>query len=815
MSRQSASAPADSAARDLHEIGLGSAGPADQSDNLLMKLHLLLRGRYPWAIGLAVILISVGGWLGYRLVDPFYSAAAKITVHPRVTFVIHATDKTRTPPNFEGYLTTQENKIRTVRVAHIALQSLEGNAEWQQTRPEGKAETDGEFVGRIGASRRSKESEISISFTDADPRAAELAVKAVVDAYMEVYNQDEKIIELNRLDRLQSERDEKEFELKSVRNRIDDIAGESGVDGLRLRHNKHINLLMDAETAFKDARARVKQAEEILESGVQDETVVPSFEQIALQDPQMRGYLKQERDAAADLQTLHLTFGPNHRRIRDQQLTLASLRVRIARRAAEYVRMLEEAPATGGQAIYRKVTPDVLEQWRKEMELAKETMETIKQETSAINDKVRTVDNLMAEMATTMDLLDRADSEIEKVNTEAELITNRIEPLAFEAARVANRGKRMQMAVLLAFAGLLLGVGPVMLIGAMDQRLSSTEDVRWRMGQVPMLGVLPSLPQDLADVEQASIAAHSVHYVRTLLQIGEGADGGRALAVTSPSPGDGKTSLTLALGLSYAAAGSRTLLIDGDLVGAGLTARIDTIVRQKIGRILVNEGLISDQQLNAALDVARTDARRLGEVMLEMGYVNQSDLDKALDLQERSNVGLVDALRGEELTDCAAATGVDGLWILPAGQTGPVHAAKLSPESVRGLLEQARRQFDIVLVDTGPMPGGLEASIFGSTVDGVVLAVSRGAQRAVVDRAVNQLASIGAHVAGIVFNRAEPEDILRSGYTSSVSYLAVGERRQVATGDGERGAGRYGPVAHAVASSRSGDNNGNESDEQA
>ena len=45
----------------------------------------------------------------------------------------------------------------------------------------------------------------------------------------------------------------------------------------------------------------------------------------------------------------------------------------------------------------------------------------------------------------------------------------------------------------------------------------------------------------------------------------------RVFAVTSASPGDGKTSLTLALGLSFAACGTRTLLIDCDLVGAGLS----------------------------------------------------------------------------------------------------------------------------------------------------------------------------------------------------------------------------------------------------
>src|SRR5205085_4585273 len=119
-----------------------------------------------------------------------------------------------------------------------------------------------------------------------------------------------------------------------------------------------------------------------------------------------------------------------------------------------------------------------------------------------------------------------------------------------------------------------LPVALLLLIGLLDSRYRYSDDAGGtNMAGLTLLGILPNLPDRLSDPGQASVAAHCVHQIRTMLQINAGQDRS-AFAVTSASPGDGKTSLTLALGLSFAASGSRTLLIDADLVGAGLTARL-------------------------------------------------------------------------------------------------------------------------------------------------------------------------------------------------------------------------------------------------
>ena len=92
------------------------------------------------------------------------------------------------------------------------------------------------------------------------------------------------------------------------------------------------------------------------------------------------------------------------------------------------------------------------------------------------------------------------------------------------------------------------------------------------------------------DPEASSLAAHCLHQVRTMLQI---RCNGRAkvIAITSARAGSGKTSVVLGLGVSYAMAGSKTLLMDLDLMSGGLTRRAEIQARGRLGSLLIAQGL--------------------------------------------------------------------------------------------------------------------------------------------------------------------------------------------------------------------------------
>ena len=57
--------------------------------------------------------------------------------------------------------------------------------------------------------------------------------------------------------------------------------------------------------------------------------------------------------------------------------------------------------------------------------------------------------------------------------------------------------------------------------------------------------------------------------------------------------------------------------------------------RSRLGRLLVNRGYISEQQLQSALEQQRATGERLGEVAIASGWITQRDLERTLKHQKR------------------------------------------------------------------------------------------------------------------------------------------------------------------------------------
>jgi len=186
------------------------------------------------------------------------------------------------------------------------------------------------------------------------------------------------------------------------------------------------------------------------------------------------------------------------------------------------------------------------------------------------------------------------------------------------------------------------------------------------------------------------------------------------------------------------------------------------------------------------------------------GFVTGADIKRALEMQPLEHIGLREALSGDSARECITATGTPGLFLLPLGSAQRHHAAQLSFPALRSLLDEVRPRFDVVLIDTGPVCGSLEASVVAMAADEVVLTVARGEQRPVMQRAIDQLLAAGANLAGIVFNRAGVEDIMASGFSSSMRSVPMDEDGGVRSPlaplqHTEHKYLRLGPIATAVA----------------
>jgi succinoglycan biosynthesis transport protein ExoP len=772
-----------------------SARPATNAPSfgVLSAVHRLLRGRYLIAIPLGIVLGVAGLIVGYRTPQLSYRSTGMIRIKPILPKVMYSSEQNNVMPMFDAYVESQVLTISSRRVVDLCMQQPEYKALGRSLDPQVVAD----FQKNLKVSRFKGSDIIQIAFVDQDPQAATTVVQSMIAAYHKVY--DETNTDSSRLQILEERRTTLGNELKGINDRILNIAQEFGSDSLDPIYNYKLAEQNKLESELKQAQFARATAEALQAKGTTrpvgerpaqiatqtQAATQPTVEErppevIALVDKQMDQYLSQRLAQRGEIGRLEARLGSENPRVGDAKAVL----VQIDEQIKERVRFFQRAEAAGYVGLPSRrsaevaATPENLEALRERERRIEGLHEAAKQELVSVGRKRLQIDQLRADASGVRAKLEETKARIEQLNVEGNM-GGRLEIISTgDRPVLPDNDQRLRMAMAGATGGLVGGMGLIMLFGLIDRRVRYVEDAHGMLSHnVSLLGVLPELPTDLSDPSQALVAGQCVHHIRALLQIQRLPERDKVLAVTSPAPGSGKTSLTSALGLSFAACGSRTLLIDCDMVGGGLTAKMDAITRRRVGRILRREGLVSEAAMDEAVNRARASNRRVGEVLAEMGHVSAQDVERALTLQAESVAGLLDALEGEPVADCISATAVPGLFILPLGEAGAHHVPQLSPTALRRILDDARRDYDTIIVDTGPMLGSMEAAFVTAEADKVVMVLARGEQRSHAQRALQSLYIAGTALAGVVFNRAQSEDVARSSYSSGSGPLSQSQSR--------------------------------------
>jgi Mrp family chromosome partitioning ATPase len=772
--------------------GMGGAQP---DANPLLVLHNMLRGRYVWAIAAAVTAAAAGVWGGYKAGSTTYQSTAIVRVMPVLPKVLYDTEEKGMPPMYQDFMETQAALIQSPRAVDSAMSS----PEWQATGKGSSPETVQDFTKNLSIVRKGEL--IYINYQDKDPRTPQPAVSSLLGSYQKVFAEQDTIAGQGKLTILQDLQTTLTGRLSYVKRQILDISNRNGTGDLQSAFKRQSERVNELESLLYDLELRLK-----FSAGRPGPTSAPSMaemsvEKLADRDQKLARLLQVQEETGRSLtEQKRLGRLENH----PMMLSLKAAYDEATKDVEKRVAVLrggnvESLPGTGiGLTNLSTLTVPELEERRTKLT---EQQNDDRAKLKVLFDEVQKIEQAKIEQESLDQQLAQIKQRQEQLDVEGKM-HGRISVVSEGQAPYVFKDTHATYAVAGGMGGAVLGFGVVALIGLMDRRLRSPSDLL-TVRQAPVLGVLPYLPDDLSDPEQVAMTSHFVHQIRTLLQIWRGGDGKQVLSVTSPVAGTGKTSLTLALGVSFASADSRTLLIDCDVIGGGLTARANAIVRRKIGRVLRRDGRLTEKQLEEALRLASGSRRRLGEILLELGYLSEPELSAALVQQQKANVGLLEALAGERLEDCIAETGVPGLSILPLGGATAQHVSKVSPQAMRKLLAQCRERYDTILIDTGPTPGSLEAAVVAAAVDGVILTVSRGEQRPLADKCVQHLVSLGARVAGIVFNRASTSDMAVYSTTirsNATSVPADGALALSVVDNGGR-AERFGPMARAVASS--------------
>ena len=260
--------------------------------------------------------------------------------------------------------------------------------------------------------------------------------------------------------------------------------------------------------------------------------------------------------------------------------------------------------------------------------------------------------------------------------------------------------------------GLLLGVLIATLLGRMDQRLRTDEDAAEIFG-APILGRVPTVSDD---EREEQIFLEAFQFLRTNLRLGAAARGNgdarglRVITVTSPMPGDGKSTVVARLAEALGVVGLRVLAIDLDLRKPGLAVAFH---------------------------------------------------------QPPGGPGVADVLLGEaRLDEVIQSTPHRSVRFVPAGSVQGSASSTINAAGVRirDLVVDASRLADVVLLDSAPVSVGAETSMAAAVTDGALVVIGAdNMRRDVVRAASQQLDRAGARVLGLVINRVEAT-LRRSAY---------------------------------------------------
>ena len=296
--------------------------------------------------------------------------------------------------------------------------------------------------------------------------------------------------------------------------------------------------------------------------------------------------------------------------------------------------------------------------------------------------------------------------------------------------------QRKRAIILAACIGLLLGVFAAVVADRFDDSVQTPDEVRDRL-QLAILGSIPRVgemlfgrrPSDrfrlISHVEPQSLIAEAFRSLRTNIAFARAHHDLRTIVLTSPGPGDGKSTVACNLATTFAQQGQRTLLVDADL-----------------RRAVVNE----------TFEIPRSP-------------------------------GLSDLLVGRaRLADAVRGVDVPNLFVLVSGPFPPNPSELLGSPTMRDILEEAKGAFDMIVIDSPPVLAVTDASVLSSLVDGtiVVIRVGRTARDA-VRRAVAQLRVVNGRVLGAVLNDVD--------FGSGVYYGGYGYYYQKFYGDDSEGGG--------------------------
>jgi len=537
---------------------------AEQDGGGVNLLAVAWAGR--WLILLCTLLGGAAAWGYLQRVTPRYTSVARIYVEQSMPKLLNA------EAAFGGfsnkYLYTQAELIRSTSVLAEAIESPEARA-----LPTIRA-TDNP-IGLLKENLRvevgQQDDIINVSIELPNANDAATIVNAVVDAYVSNYAEQRKTSVVDVLKILRSEKVRRDEELERRREALESFRAEhsalavhggedNAVTNLYSALSQELNAaqigLLEAKTRYRRVQAMVENPDQL--------PFVVELARAEQTDRRVSELDRQIQNLEQQLITERARWGEGYPSVKLLRDSLAELREQQAERQEAVVRAYVDT---------LRQNYELLTQRRDELQRAYD--EQFKLATRVSRDAAKLA-SLEEAYEDTKNFSAIIDKQIQEVNLTEEVGAMNVSRLEIAQPGFQTYPDRAQTASLGLAFGAIVGFGLAWLRDLLDQRLKSVEEIASTL-QTPVLGTLPVLAANgrrasrseggrVVALEPRSLAAEAVRTLRTTLQFAAGAGASpKVVVVTSPAPGDGKSTVASNLAIAMAHAGQRVLLVDADM----------------------------------------------------------------------------------------------------------------------------------------------------------------------------------------------------------------------------------------------------------
>ncbi len=300
--------------------------------------------------------------------------------------------------------------------------------------------------------------------------------------------------------------------------------------------------------------------------------------------------------------------------------------------------------------------------------------------------------------------------------SEAQSVSSVVQVEQATAALSPIRPKVLQNTLLAVVAGMLLAAGGVVAREAVDDTIKAPDEIARKFG-LPVLGVINHQNNGLDDSpitlkEPKSPTAEAYRTLRTNINYASVDKPLRTLLVTSPEPGEGKTTTLSNLAVVLAQNGKQVIVADCDL-----------------------------RHPRTHVAFRLNNRKGISSLFTESSYV---------------------------LDGSCQPSGVENLSVVTTGSLPPNPSELLGSKRMQAILKAMTENADVVLVDTPPTLAVTDAAVLAPIVDGVLVVVRPGKTRqSALRHTLEQLQQVGARVLGIVLNDVTTH---RSAYSYHYKY---------------------------------------------